>query len=68
MSQSQTEQNILNAVQVVRHVHRETNALIAGLDSALAGRGAGGVLTRIGSACGRPGHSLMLPITGWQRY
>ena len=39
MSQSQIEQNILNAVQVLRHVHRETNALIASLDDALAGRG-----------------------------
>lgn len=39
MSQSQIEQNILNAVQVLRHVHRETDALIASLDKALAGRG-----------------------------
>lgn len=39
MSESQIEQNILNAVKVLRHVHRETNALIASLDDALAGRG-----------------------------
>lgn len=39
MSHSQIEQNILNAVKVLRHVHRETNALIASLDDALARRG-----------------------------
>jgi hypothetical protein len=39
MSQSEIEQNILNAAKVLRHVHRETNALIASLDGALAGRG-----------------------------
>lgn len=39
MSQAQVEQNILNAVKVVRHVHKETNALIASLDGALADRG-----------------------------
>ena len=39
MSQSQIEQNILNAVRVLRIVHRETDALIARLDDALAGPG-----------------------------
>jgi hypothetical protein len=32
-----TEQNIINAAKVLRLVHRETNALIANLDEALAG-------------------------------
>lgn len=39
VSKSDIERNILNAVKVLRHVHRETNSLIVSLDGELAGRG-----------------------------
>jgi len=39
MDPTEIEQNILNAVGVIRHVHQETNALLSALDDALAGQG-----------------------------
>ena len=39
MNETTTERNILNAVEVLRHVHRETDTLIAELDDALGPKG-----------------------------